>query len=95
MSQDNTASPAGLPPRVAKALLDKLESDQAFRDAFTQSPAQALRSLGHTEAAPCIALKPGAKLASPAEIRAQRAKLEATMTAVQKADCDLSSQSGH
>jgi putative modified peptide len=94
MSQDNTTPPAGLPPRVAKALLDKLESDDAFRDAFASSPAEALRSLGHTEAAPCLALKPGTTLASPAQIKAQRAKLEAAMTGIQKADCELAAQSG-
>ena len=63
MAQDK--GPPGLNPRVAKLLLDKLETDDAFREAFARAPAEALRKLGHTEAAPCLALKPGATLASP------------------------------
>lgn len=94
MSQDNTASPAGLPPRVAKALLDKLESDDAFRDAFANSPATALRSLGYTEASPCLALKAGQTLASPAQIKAQRSKIESLMVGIQGQDCALSAQEG-
>ena len=47
MAQDN-GSPAGLHPRVAKLLLDKLETDNDFRKAFVDSPEQALRSIGHT-----------------------------------------------
>ena len=62
-----------MPPRIVKLLLDKLETDEAFREAFAKSPADALRALGHAKASPaCLALKPGATLASPAQIRAQR-----------------------
>ena len=89
MTQDG---PAGLPPRIAKQLLDKLETDDAFREAFAQSPGQALRSIGHTDAAPCLALKAGQTLASPAQIKAQRSKLEEVMTGIQGMDCALSAQ---
>ena len=89
MAQDG---PAGLPPRTAKQLLDKLETDDAFREAFAKSPKQALRSIGHADAAPCIALKEGATLASPAQIKAQRSKLEEVMVGIQGMDCALASQ---
>lgn len=91
MSGDKVPPP-GLHPRVAKLLLDKLESDDAFRDAFVSSPEQALRSIGHTDAAPCLALKAGQQLASPAQIKAQRSKLEEVMTGIQGMDCALSAQ---
>ena len=89
MAQDG---PPGLPPRIAKQLLDKLETDDAFRDAFAKSPGQALRSIGHADAAPCMALKAGQTLASPAQIKAQRDKLEQVMVGIQGMDCALASQ---
>ncbi len=92
MTQDG---PAGLPPRIAKQLLDKLETDDAFREAFAQSPGQALRSIGHADAAPCLALKAGTTLASPAQIKAQRSKLEQVMVGIQSQDCALSAQEGY
>jgi putative modified peptide len=92
MAQDG---PQGLPPRIAKALLDKLETDDAFRAKFSSAPAEALRSLGHTDAAPCLALKAGQTLASPAQIKAQRSKLEEVMVGVQSQDCALSAQEGN
>ena len=91
MAQDKSP-PAGLHPRVAKLLLDKLETDSDFRDAFVDSPEQALRSIGHTEVADCLALKPGATLASPEQIRAQRSKLEEVMSGIQGMECALSAQ---
>ena len=91
MAQDKSP-PAGLHPRLAKLLLDKLETDSDFRDAFVKSPDQALRSIGHTEAAPCLALKAGQTLASPAQIKAQRSKLEEVMAGIQGMDCALASQ---
>jgi len=95
MTQDKDAAP-GLPPRIVKLLLDKLETDEAFREAFAKSPADALRALGHAKASPaCLALKPGATLASPAQIRAQRAKLEKTMTLPHTYDCALAHQEGY
>ena len=95
MSQDNNAPPqdpaasrgqgiarqAGIGPGVPRCLHPIAGAGAALA--------------GHTEAAPCVFEAGRKAFASPAEIRAQRAKLEATMTAVQKADCDLSSQSGH
>ena len=89
MAQDG---PPGLPPRIAKQLLDKLETDDAFREAFAKSPGQALRSIGHADAAPCMALKAGQTLASPAQIKAQRDKLEEVMVGIQGMDCALASQ---
>ena len=89
MTQDG---PPGLPPRIAKLLLDKLETDDAFREAFAKAPGQALRSIGHADAAPCMALKAGQTLASPAQIKAQRSKLEEVMTGIQGMDCALASQ---
>ena len=89
MTQDG---PAGLPPRIAKLLLDKLETDDAFRQAFSKAPSDALRSIGHADAAPCLALKAGQTLASPAQIKAQRSKLEEVMTGIQGMDCALSAQ---
>ena len=89
MAQDELP---GLPPRIAKQLLDKLETDDAFREAFAKAPGQALRSIGHADAAPCMALKAGQTLASPAQIKAQRSKLEEVMTGIQGMDCALASQ---
>ena len=89
MTQDG---PPGLPPRIAKLLLDKLETDDAFREAFAKAPGQALRSIGHADAAPCMALKAGQTLASPAQIKAQRSKLEEVMVGIQGMDCALASQ---
>ena len=89
MTQDG---PPGLPPRIAKLLLDKLETDDAFREAFAKAPGQALRSIGHADAAPCMALKAGQTLASPAQIKAQRGKLEEVMVGIQGMDCALASQ---
>lgn len=86
--------PAGLNPRIAKALLDKLETDHDFRAQFEQSPDDALQSLGYTDSTTCLALKPGAKLASPEQIRAQRQKLEAVMVGVQAQQCPLEAQEG-
>lgn len=92
MAQDG---PPGLPPRIAKALLDKLETDDSFRAAFSKAPADALRSLGHADGAPCIALKPGATLASKAQIKADRSKIEGLMVGIQGQDCALDAQQGY
>lgn len=87
--------PPGLPPRIAKLLLDKLENDDDFRDAFSKAPGQALRSIGHADAAPCLALKAGQTLASPEQIKAQRSKIEGEMVGIQGQDCSLSAQEGY
>lgn len=91
---DKTTPPAGLNPRIAKALLDKLETDHDFRAQFEQSPDDALHSLGYTGSTQCLALKPGATLASPERIKAQRVKLEATLVGIQAQQCPFSDQEG-
>ncbi len=92
---DKKTPPAGLHPRIAKTLLDKLETDHDFRAQFEQSPEEALRALGYTDSVSCMTLKPGAKLASPEQIKAQRVKLEATLVGIQAQECPLSQQEGH
>ncbi|MFS8137764.1 MAG: NHLP-related RiPP peptide [Thermomonas sp.] len=94
MTNGHKTPPAGLNPKVAKALLHKLETDSDFRAMFQQSPAQALRLLGHSEELGCLELKPGATLASPEQIKAQRVKLEASLVGIQHADCPLEAQEG-
>ncbi|MEO6226559.1 MAG: NHLP-related RiPP peptide [Thermomonas sp.] len=89
---DKTTPPAGLNPRIAKALLDKLETDHDFRAQFEQSPDDALRSLGYSDSTECLALKPGAKLASPEQIKAQRAKLDVATVGIQRMECPMDSQ---
>ena len=90
MAQDN-GQPAELDAGTVKKLLDRLENDDAFRARFEQSPAEALRLIGHHGGGNCMDLK-GGKLASPEQIRAQREKLEQALTGVQKMACPLSSQ---
>ncbi len=88
-----TATPsAGLNPHQVKSLLDKLENDDDFRAKFQKSPQEALKSLGYKDSVNCMTLKPGAKLASAEQIKAQRVKLEASLVGIQKADCPLDSQ---
>lgn len=94
MTNGSKTPPAGLRHSQAKSLLDKLETDHEFRALFEQSPERALRSLGYTDSVECLSLKPGAKLASPEQIRAQRVKLEAVMVGVQAQECPLSAQEG-
>lgn len=89
---DKKTPPAGLSPQLAKTLLDKLETDHDFRATFEQSPEKALRALGYTDSTECLALKPGAKLASPEQIKTQRQKLEAVMVGVQQMMCPLEAQ---
>ena len=85
---------AGLNLAQAKALLDKLQDDNDFRTQFEKSPEHALRSLGYTDSVECLTLKPGARLASPEQIKAQRSKLEASMVGIQHAECPLEAQEG-
>lgn len=94
MTDSKKNPPAGLSPQLAKSLLDKLETDHDFRAKFEQSPEKALRALGYTDSTECLALKPGAKLASPEQIKAQRVKLETTLVGVQAQECPLSAQEG-
>lgn len=93
MAQDDKIPPAGLHPRLVRKLLDNLQSNDEFRAAFQESPEKALRSLGYTDPWDCMQLN-GAKLASPAQIQAQRNKLEDTMVGVQGFLCPLAAQEG-
>ncbi|MEO5566753.1 MAG: NHLP-related RiPP peptide [Luteimonas sp.] len=94
MTQGDKIPPAGLHPRLVKKLLDNLEGNDAFREQFQQSPEQALRSIGYTDPWDCMQLK-GKPLASPAQIKAQRGKLEEVMVGIQGHECALSAQEGY
>jgi putative modified peptide len=76
-------------PEVADKLLDKLSTDDAFRDLFEKNPSSALRQVGHEPAsehagvrgsdpAMCSNLKNG--LASKEAIRAGREEMKAALT---------------
>lgn len=94
MAMDDKIPPAGLHPQLVKKLLDHLQSDDAFRTQFQDSPEKALRSLGYTDPWDCMTLASGQKLASPEEIKAKRDKLEDVMGAIQGFTCPLASQQG-
>lgn len=80
-------------PEVADKLLDKLSTDQAFRDLFEKNPRAALKQVGHVTAEPdrdvkgqdpvlcCYNL--GGGLASMDAIRAGREKFKSSMTSTQ------------
>lgn len=91
---DEKTPPDGLSPKLVKALLDKLETSPTFRQQF-QKPGgagPAMASLGYTGSMECLSLKDGATLASPERIKAQRAKLESTLVAVQQMFCPMDAQ---
>jgi putative modified peptide len=74
--------PNNIPPKIVDALLDKLSTDDAFRDRFQADPRAALASLGDEEARNAPPDAPGAwacckvtKLASKEAITASRAEL--------------------
>lgn len=94
MATEDSIPPAGLHPRLVRKLLDQLESNEAFRATFQESPEKALRSLGYTDPWDCMQLRSGETLASPEEIKQQRNKLEDTMVGIQGFLCPLSSQQG-
>ena len=94
MATDDKIPPAGLHPQLVTRLLDNLQSNDAFRVQFQESPEKALRSLGYTDPWDCMTLASGQKLASPEEIKAQRDKLENVMGAIQGFICPLASQQG-
>ena len=94
MAQEDKIPPAGLHPRLVKKLLDNLESDEAFRTTFQESPEKALRSLGYTDPWDCMQLSSGAALVSPDMIRTQRAKLEDSLVNIQGQTCPLEAQEG-
>lgn len=91
--ENDRIPPAGLHPRLVKRLLDNLENSDEFRKQFEASPEQALRSLGYTDPWDCMQLR-GARLASSAEIKSKRAKLEDTLVSVQHYECALTAQEG-
>jgi len=82
MAEHDKIPPMGLHPRLVKKLLDSLESDESFRATFQASPEQALRSLGYNDPWACLAFTDGTTLASPARIKAQRAKLEDSLVSI-------------
>lgn len=90
VTNDDKIPPAGLHPRLARKLLDNLETNDAFRALFRESPEKALRSIGYTDPWDCMELK--GELASPEQIRTQRAKLEDTMVGIQGMLCALDAQ---
>lgn len=89
-NSDEKIPPAGLHPRLVRRLLDKLESDDAFRKTFVESPEQALRSIGYTD--PWACMQGCTALASPDQIKANRSKLEDSLVSVQKQLCEFDSQ---
>ena len=78
-----------LDPATADTLLDRLSSDDAFRDLFQRSPREALASIGHGDAAnkslaegswTCLAVS---QLASKETIRATRDELRRQLVSAQ------------
>ncbi len=83
-----------LPPHVVDTLLDKLSSDDDFRDLFQRDPGEALETLGYApntdavmgftedvkpaSAGPCLSVD---KLASKEAIAAARARLRIELMA--------------
>ncbi|MEF9977579.1 MAG: NHLP-related RiPP peptide [Thermomonas sp.] len=88
---DDKNAPAQLDEALVKQLLDNLETNDDFRKQFQASPEAALRSLGYAGPMGCLSLKSG-ELASPKQIKMQRAKLEGAMVGIQHADCPLDAQ---
>lgn len=74
-----------LPAAIVDALLDKLASDDAFRDAFARDPGAALAALGYRARegtqSPAMCLNVGT-LASKEQIARSRDALRAAMTSV-------------
>lgn len=82
MAEHDKIPPMGLHPRLVKKLLDSLESDEAFRAQFQESPENALRSLGYNDPWACLAFAEGTTLASPERIKSQRTKLEDNLVSI-------------
>lgn len=93
---NNKPGPAPLEAHVAGRVLDLLATDDAFRSLFQQDPDAALAQAGHrragnatlasslVESSPgggtCLAMAPGAELASKEAIQRDREKLLQVMT---------------
>jgi putative modified peptide len=70
----------GLPSNVVATLLDKLSSDDTFRDLFQQNPAAALKQIGAPEPEASAACMAVTKLASKDAIKASGHALTAQLT---------------
>jgi putative modified peptide len=70
----------GLPGSVVATLLDKLGSDDTFRDLFQKNPAAALKQVGAPEPENCAACMTVTKLASKDTIKASSQALTAQLT---------------
>lgn len=69
-----------MPPDIARKLLDKLSSDDDFRDRFVKDPAAAIGQLGYdlpSDQAACLQVK---SLADKDAIRASRDELQKSFT---------------
>lgn len=72
--------PNTMPKNVAKQLLDKLGSDDGFRQLFVEDPTAALKRLGYdlpSDQAACLQVK---SLADKESIRKSRAELEQSLS---------------
>jgi putative modified peptide len=81
-----------LPEDLAEQLLSKLESDDAFRDLFTESPRKAMASLGFAPASSATDTDRGlwacckvTELASKEQIKASRSTLRTQLVSGQTA----------
>lgn len=80
-------------PEVADRLLDKLSTDDNFRDLFEKNPSAALRQVGHEPAAehagvrgsdPAMCANLSGGLASKESIRAGREAMKAALISTQQ-----------
>lgn len=85
MATKKGPSPAPLDPSVTKNLLDKLSTDDDFRQLFQQDAHAALAQVGYApeagagSAGDCMQLKASDSIASKAKIQRDRAKLESAL----------------
>jgi putative modified peptide len=78
-------NPKPLPREVVARLLDKLGSDDAFRELFVTQPAAALKQCGAPEpddASRCVCIKKGEKLADKETIRRTSQLLSTELSAL-------------
>ena len=80
--------PAALAPKVVRALVDKLATDDAFRALFQDDPASALAQVGYVvgeadgNVATCLQMSAGASLASKETFARDRTKMEEALIAL-------------
>lgn len=84
--------PFKLSEETVDALLDKLSSDDSFRDTFLKNPRMALASVGHKPAANA-SIKQGAWSCLNLQRLADKATIKATRDTLRKQL--LTSQAGH